>query len=134
MARLEKGTTFAGRFSILDWVGAGGMADVYRALDGETGVQVALKVLSKEFLSARPKEAERNLRRFKREAEILRLLAGSPHVVGIVHDGVTTEGDHYIAMEFVEGEQLRYYLGRGRAAMGIPTFFNLALHLAQGLK
>ncbi|MAG56918.1 MAG: hypothetical protein CMJ83_11545 [Planctomycetes bacterium] len=129
-----KGTVFNGRYTILDRIGAGGMATVYRARDEKTSAFVAIKILSRDFLARSPKEAERNLRRFKREAEILRILNGSEHVVGYTEHACSESGDWFIAMELLEGEQLRYYIGRGKSVMGVPTFLHYAMHLVAGLK
>jgi serine/threonine protein kinase len=129
-----KGTTVNERFTLLERIGSGGMATVYRARDAQSQALVAIKVLSRDFLARAPREAERNLKRFKREAEILKLLAGAPHVVRFHEHGCSESGDWHIVMELIEGEQLRYYIGRGRSVMGIPTFLHLALHIIQGLR
>ena len=107
-----KGTVFNDRYRILERIGAGGMAVVYRARDEQTSTFVAVKILSRDFLDKNPNEAERNLRRFKREAEILRLLDGSPHVVRFVEHACSEGGDWFIAMELLEGDQLRHYIRR----------------------
>jgi len=129
-----KGTVFNGRYTILERIGAGGMATVYRARDERSSHFVAIKILSREFLDRNPKEAERNLRRFKREADILKLLNGSPHVVGYVEHACSEAGDWFIAMELLEGEQLSRSIGRGRDAMPIHNFLHHGVHLVQGLK
>jgi eukaryotic-like serine/threonine-protein kinase len=127
------GTVLSERYALEDRIGVGGMATVYRAIDLTTGRRVAVKILSREFLARNPKEADRNVKRFRREAEILRLLVGNPYVVQIIEHGVATSGDHFIAMELLEGEQLRFYIGRGKAAMGLRTFAYHAKHLIRGL-
>src|SRR6185503_3290392 len=116
------GTVLNGRYSIEERIGVGGMASVYRAIDLSVGNRVAVKILSREFLARNPKESERNLRRFRREGDILKLLQGEPYVVQFVEQASTPTGDHFIAMELLEGEQLRFYIGRGRSAMGLRTF------------
>lgn len=129
-----KGTVFNGRYTILEKIGAGGMATVYRARDEESSRFVAVKILSREFLDRNPKEAERNLRRFKREADILKLLDGSPHVVGFVEHACSEAGDWFIAMELLEGEQLSRSIGRGKDAMRVGNFLHYGVHLVLGLK
>ncbi|MEK7680069.1 MAG: hypothetical protein AAB356_07740 [Deltaproteobacteria bacterium] len=99
-AQALKGKVFNGRYTVLEKIGAGGMATVYRAKDESTSGFVAVKILSREFLARSPKEAERNLRRFKREAEILRLLAGCPHVVGFVEHACSEAGDWFILVRY----------------------------------
>ena len=129
-----KGTVFNGRYRILERIGAGGMATVYRAQDDQSPEFVAIKILSREFLDRNPKVAERNLRRFKREAEILKLLHGNPHIVGFVEHACSENGDWFIAMELLEGEQLSHYIRRGRDALPINTLLHYGSHLVEGLK
>ena len=129
-----KGTVFNGRYTILERVGAGGMATVYRARDEETSSFVAIKILSREFLDRNPKEAERNLRRFKREAEILQILAGNPRVVDFVQHACSENGDWFIAMELLEGEQLSYFIRRGEDVLPVHTLLHYGVHLVEGLK
>jgi len=102
--RLE-GKTFDQRYRIDEYVGSGGMSDVYRAHDLQLGVAVALKIL-KPSLAA----DEQQRQRFINEA---RTVAGirHAHIVLIYGFGVD-QGLYYIAMEFLEGEPLDGYLRR----------------------
>src|SRR5438105_1521095 len=127
------GTILAERYALEDRIGVGGMATVYKAIDLTTGNRVAVKILSRDLLAKNPQEADRNVKRFRREGEILRLLSGNPYVVGFLDQGMSPGGDHYIAMELLEGEQLRFTIGRGKAAMGLRTFAYYAKHLIRGL-
>ena len=129
-----KGTVFNGRYTILERIGAGGMATVYRAHDEKSSSFVAVKILSREFLDQNPKEAERNLRRFKREAEILRILESNTYVVGFVEHSCSEGGDWFIAMELLEGEQLSYFIRRGKDVLPTHTLLHYGLPLVQGLK
>ena len=81
------------------------MSIVYRARDGETGTPCAVKVLAR----AEP----RLLERFDREARLLAELR-HPGIVRYVTHGVTPEGDRYLAMEWLEGEDLSERLSRAR--------------------
>jgi len=89
-----------GRYRILDRIGSGGMADVYRAEDTHLGREIALKVLHRRFAQ----DAE-FVERFRREA---RSAAGlqHPNVVG-VYDRGEHEGTYYIAMEHLKGRSLK---------------------------
>jgi len=89
-----------GRYRILDRIGSGGMADVYRAEDTHLGREIALKVLHRRFAQ----DAE-FVERFRREA---RSAAGlqHPNVVGI-YDRGDHEGTYYIAMEHLKGHSLK---------------------------
>ncbi|AFV75425.1 protein kinase [Thermus oshimai] len=87
------------RYEILEKVGIGGMATVYKAKDRKTGRLVALKVPQERFVGD-----PRFVRRFHREAEVLARM-DHPNIVK-VYDHGQLDGVHYIAMEFLEGEGL----------------------------
>src|SRR6185369_17183643 len=95
LMRLASGTRL-GHYTILTPLGAGGMGEVYRALDSKLGREVAIKILPQAFAS----DWER-LARFEREAKVLASL-NHPHIAQIygVEDGA-------LVMELVEGENLR---------------------------
>jgi TolB-like protein/Flp pilus assembly protein TadD len=96
-----------GRYEIQGSLGAGGMGEVYAALDSQLGRRVALKVLAQKLAD----DADA-LRRFERESRLLATLS-HPNIVAI-HDfgreGVTS----FAVMELVEGEALDARLRRGR--------------------
>jgi tetratricopeptide (TPR) repeat protein len=96
------------RFEIESLAGRGGMGQVYRAHDRLTGERVALKVLSGRWSHA----AER----FAREAAVLAALH-HPRIVRYVDHGTTSQGDPYLAMEWLEGEELSVRLGRAPLTM-----------------
>ena len=100
MSDVATDTVVDGRYKIVDRIGSGGMADVYRAEDTHLGREVALKILHRRFAQ----DAE-FVERFRREA---RAAAGlqHPHVVG-VYDRGEHEGTYYIAMELLEGRTLK---------------------------
>ena len=84
------------RYEILEKVGVGGMATVYKAKEKKTGRIVALKVPQERFVGD-----PRFVRRFHREAEVLARM-DHPNIVK-VYDHGQLDGTHYIAMEFLEG-------------------------------
>ena len=96
------GITVSGRFEILQLAGSGGMGAVYRARDLTDGSTVAVKILTGREL----REAER----FDLEAAILAELT-HPAIVRYVAHGLEG-GDHFIAMEWLEGEDLATRLDR----------------------
>lgn len=85
------------RFVVEREVGTGGMGTVFRAVDRDTGAFVALKVLQKQLHT----ETER----FLLEARVLSQLQ-HPAIVRYVAHGVTSDGAPFIAMEWLEGEDL----------------------------
>lgn len=104
------GHLLGGRYALLEPLGRGGMAVVYRATDTVLGRPVAVKVLS-EALARDPAFVER----FRREALATARLA-HPSVVTVFDHG--SEGDvRYIVMELVDGPTLADLLARG--ALGL---------------
>lgn len=94
-------------YQLLDRIGTGRMAGVYEAKH-KLGMRVAVKILP----PSRAKQEE-ILARFQRESQLAMLL-DHPHVVKTYHAG-TSDGIHYHAMEFLEGETLKEYLAaRGK--------------------
>ena len=95
-----------GRYEILDKLGEGAMGVVYRARDAAIGRMVALKMLSAEL------GGEEELhQRFQREAEAIGRL-NHPNIV-TVYDLGDAEGQLYMAMELLEGDDLRSLIERG---------------------
>ncbi|HEX7602125.1 MAG TPA: protein kinase, partial [Polyangiaceae bacterium] len=97
---MRPGDLVANRFEIEAVAGAGGMATVYSALDRQSGERVALKVM--HGAGALVPE------RFAREADVLAELR-HPSIVRYVAHGVG-EGQEYLAMEWLEGEDLSHRL------------------------
>jgi len=98
--RLATETIVDGRYRVIERIGSGGMADVYRAADLQLGRDVALKILYRRF-SEDPEFVER----FRREASSAAGLQ-HPHVVS-VYDRGEWDGTYYIAMEHLEGRSLK---------------------------
>lgn len=98
--RLATETIVDGRYRILERIGSGGMADVYRAEDLQLGRDVALKILYRRFSAD-----EEFVERFRREASSAAGLQ-HPHVVS-VYDRGEWDGTYYIAMEHLEGRSLK---------------------------
>src|SRR5258708_24718305 len=116
--------TQLGPYKIISLIGAGGMGEVYRALDPRLLRDVALKVLQ-ESLTA---DADR-LRRFEQEARAVAALS-HPNIVSVYDVGVA-ENVHYIVTELIEGDTLRQRI----PPQGIPTrkAIELAVQFANGL-
>ena len=89
------GRLVGGRYRLLERVGAGGMATVYRAHDERLKRDVAVKVIAEHLAHDPP-----FVRRFRREAELCARLA-HPNIVGILDAGYSPR-DHLV-MEFVHG-------------------------------
>ncbi len=100
MTRIAADTVIDGRYSVIEHLGTGGMADVYCAHDMQLGRKVALKLLHDRFA-----EDEEFLERFRREASSAAGLQHQ-HVVS-VYDRGQSDGTSYIAMEYVAGRTLK---------------------------
>src|SRR5262249_2036673 len=103
-APMQPGGVIAERFEIEREAGAGGMGVIFRARDRLTGEPVAVKVVRERDGSV----AER----FAREARALIELR-HPGVVRYVAHGATPQGTPFLAMEWLEGEDLAALLARG---------------------
>jgi len=119
---LPGGTVIAGRFTLEARAGRGGTGAVYRARDALSGEPVALKLLHEGSPDA--------LQRFLREATLLSSLR-HPGIVAYVAHGTTDNGLHFLAMEWLEGEDLAHRLARQR--LGLEETLTLLRHTAEAL-
>ncbi len=103
--RFPAGAVIAGRYRILGLIGHGGMGEVYRAYDLILNQAVALK-----FLAAAPEITEAALARFRNEVRIARQVS-HPNVCR-VYDIGSIEGQHFLSMEYLDGEDLDSLLRR----------------------
>ncbi len=97
------GKRLDGRYEILELIGVGGMANVYRAIDIVEHKEYAVKILRDEFL-----ENEEFVRRFKNESKAIAVLS-HPNIVK-VYDVSFTERIQFIVMELVDGITLKEYI------------------------
>jgi serine/threonine-protein kinase len=120
-----KPSTTLGDYLLLEIIGAGGMAAVYKAVDERTNTVVALKVLSQHW-SAQAS----GLKRFWREAEITQKLR-HPNIVPIIDYG-QVNGKAYIAMPFMAGGSLADFF-RYPTNVSLQFNINLLRQIADGL-
>lgn len=97
------GKMLAGRYDIIDEVGKGGMANVYKAQDHFLNRFVAIKVLKEEL-----SDDKEFVHRFNTEAQAAARIS-NPHVVSIYDVGFEN-GLYYIVMEYIEGITLKEYI------------------------
>lgn len=96
-----------GRYQILELIGKGGMATVYKAHDTHLDREVAVKVIRRE--SFPPDQFDMILKRFDREAKSLGGLS-HPNIVGVIDYG-EYEGSPYLVMVYLPGGTLKERLG-----------------------
>ena len=106
------------RYEILDIIGKGGMAIVYKAFDHRLGRNVAVKVLKDDYALD-----EEFRRRFQNESQAVAMLS-HPNIVSVYDMGRSGETE-YIVMELVEGINLKQYM----TSKGVLTWKE-ALHFA----
>jgi eukaryotic-like serine/threonine-protein kinase len=119
---MQPGSVLGDRFELEQRIGLGGMGEVFRARDRATGETVALKVISDR--------GEHQTARFAREIALLAELS-HPGIVRHVAHGETASGELFLAMEWLDGEDLRRRLERGPLAVGEAV--TLATRVAEAL-
>ena len=115
-----------GNFQIVEEIGRGGMATVYKAYQTTLGRYVALKVLPPFF-----QQDTQFLRRFDQEARAAAQL-DHPNIVKIYEAG-EADGLHFIAMEYVEGESLQDLLRRTGRPLDLATTAHIIAQVASAL-
>ena len=118
--------TLDNRYTILERVGGGGMADVYRAHDKLLDRSVAVKVLRSQFTND-----EEFVTRFRREAQAAAKLS-HPNIVNI-YDVGRFEDIFYIVMEYIPGETLKERIVREKV-LPVDSAVHLALEIAEALE
>ncbi|MBK9208189.1 MAG: serine/threonine protein kinase [Anaerolineales bacterium] len=96
-----------GRYEILELLGEGGMATVYKAYDTRLEREVAIKVIRRDAFPQ--DDMEMLLKRFEREAKSLGRLS-HPNIVGVIDYG-EFEGSPYLVMVYLPGGTLKERLG-----------------------
>src|SRR5437773_11763139 len=121
--RMAAGTRL-GRYEIRSKIGAGGMGEVYLAEDTRLHRKVALKILPAEVAANQDR-----LRRFTQEATAAAAL-NHPNIAH-VYEIDEVEGQHFIAMESIDGQTLRQIIHDG--ASDHPKLLRYLQHTAEGL-
>ncbi len=120
-----RGAVFAGRYEVLEQLGAGGMGKVYRVFDRKLEEELALKLIRPEIAANR-----KTIERFKNELKVARKIAHS-HVCRM-YDLGEDKGLYYIAMEYVRGEDLKSFIRRS-GHLTVSKAVSLGRQVCQGL-
>jgi len=118
-----------GRYHILEQLGEGGMATVYKAHDTQAEREVAVKIIRRGAFP--PDQLERVIKRFEREAKALEALSHS-NIVRVVEYG-KHEDEPYLVMEYIPSGTLKQKLGKPipwREALGLLILIAKALEYA----
>ena len=123
---LREGIYLADRYEIVGRVGAGGMADVYKAKDHTLGRFVGIKVLKPEF-----SEDVNFVTKFRTEAQSAAGLE-HPNIVHI-YDVGSENSIHYIVMEYVEGITLKTYIEK-KGQLSFKEAVSIAIQVGRGIE
>jgi tetratricopeptide (TPR) repeat protein len=119
---VDSGTLVAERFEVESLATSGGMGAVYRARDRLTGARVALKLVQQRGVT--------DVGRFLREGKALAELR-HPAIVRYIAHGVTPQGNAYLAMEWLDGEDLGDRLNR--KPLNVRESVSVVSRAAEGL-
>lgn len=123
---LKPGMFISDRYEIIDKVGSGGMADVYKARCHRLNRFVAIKVLKSEF-----SDDKNFVKKFRGEAQSAAGLS-HPNIVS-VYDVGDDNGLHYIVMELVEGITLKHFIER-KGKLEVKEAIGIAIQIAMGME
>ena len=120
------GTIIGDRYEILEKVGSGGMADVFRAKCHRLNRYVAIKILKQDY-----SEDTKFVTKFRGEAQAIAGIS-HPNIVGI-YDVGEENGLYYIVMELVDGITLKKYIEE-KGKLSVKEAVGIALQIANGLE
>jgi len=122
---LTTGSTFAGRYQVIEELGKGGMGRVYKVFDQEVQAKMALKLIKPDV------SADKNtIDRFRNELKIARDI--SHKNICRMYDLGREAGNYFITMEYVSGEDLKSFIRRARQLV-VGTAIFIAKQVCEGL-
>ena len=122
-----EGRLLGNRYEIIEKVGNGGMATVYKAKCHVLNIYVAIKILRDEFTTD-----EEFIKRFETEAQSAARLV-HPNIVSIFDVGVDN-GIYYIVMELIKGKTLKEIIVEERGPLPWKWSVNVAIQIASALE
>ncbi len=122
---LTTGSTFAGRYQIIEELGKGGMGKVYKVFDREVQAKMALKLIKPEVSADQD-----TIDRFRNELKIARDI--SHKNICRMYDLGREAGSYFITMEYVSGEDLKSFIHRARQLV-VGTAIFIAKQVCDGL-
>jgi serine/threonine protein kinase len=122
---LTTGSTFAGRYQVIEELGHGGMGKVYKVFDQEVQVKMALKLIRPEVSADKG-----TIDRFRNELKLARDI--SHKNICRMYDLGREAGRYFITMEYVSGEDLKSFIRRARQLV-VGTAVLIAKQVCDGL-
>jgi len=122
---LITGSTFAGRYQIIEELGKGGMGKVYRVLDKEFNEEIAIKLIKTEIA-----HDKKTVERFKSEVRLARKIGHKN--VGKMYELLEEKGTRFITMEYVSGQDLKGLIKQS-APLSIARTILIAKQVCDGL-
>jgi eukaryotic-like serine/threonine-protein kinase len=119
------GKVLGNRYEIMEKIGGGGMALVYKATCRLLNRFVAVKILRAEFT-----EDEEFVKKFKRESQAAASLS-HPNIVGIYDVGME-DNIYYIVMEYIKGQTLKDLI-KQKGSIGVDFATNIAIQISSAL-
>ncbi|QQY80783.1 serine/threonine-protein kinase [Keratinibaculum paraultunense] len=124
------GTVLGNRYEIIEKIGEGGMACVYKARCRLLNRNVAVKVLREEFV-----DDEDFIKKFKRESQAAASLS-HPNIVNVYDVGVEKIGEnfiHYIVMEYIKGKTLKEII-KEKGKLSVEETLDYSIQIAEALE
>jgi serine/threonine protein kinase/tetratricopeptide (TPR) repeat protein len=122
---LTTGSTFAGRYQIVEELGQGGMGKVYKAYDKEIDAKIALKLIRPEITADKS-----TIDRFRNELKIARDI--SHKNICRMYDLGREGSNYFLTMEYVSGEDLKNMI-RMSGQLSVGTAVSIAKQVCEGL-
>jgi len=122
---LTTGSTFAGRYRIIEELGKGGMGKVYKVHDTKINEKIALKLIKPEIA-----KDKKTIERFSNEMKLARRIRHKN--ICQMFDLGEEHGTHFITMEFVTGQDLKGLI-RQSGQLAVGTTINILKQICEGL-
>lgn len=117
-----------GRYKLLELVGSGGTAEVYRSVHPDLGREVAIKILYPSYTND-----PGFVKRFRQEAQTVAALT-HPHIVQVYDFAATEDGLYYIVMQYINGVSLDQFLGRRETPLPLAKAYAIFCQIADALQ
>ncbi|MBX3060305.1 MAG: serine/threonine protein kinase [Anaerolineae bacterium] len=117
-----------GRYKLLELVGSGGTAEVYRSVHPDLGREVAIKILYPSYTND-----PGFVKRFRQEAQTVAALT-HPHIVQVYDFAATEDGLYYIVMQYINGVSLDQFLGKRETPLPLAKAYTIFCQIADALQ